>query len=126
MDGDLSPRSAEIVELRSQMTAERAEKDNALAVAAELCAAALAIETAVPDPAAPGPSAQQDPTEACIVAAAAAALRGQISSNSSTNRFNAAVAAMGPEKFSHSVTMQGFQKCRDRFTDFQRTSLTAC
>ena len=30
----------------------------------------------------------------------AASLRGRFSSNSSTNRFNAAVAAMGPEKFS--------------------------
>ena len=102
MDGELSPRSAELVELRSQLDAARAEKDNALAETAELraAAAAPATETAVPDPAAPGPSGQQDSTEARIVAAVAAALRGQFSSNSSTNRFNAAVAAMGPEKFS--------------------------
>ncbi len=88
-------------------TAERAEKTNALAKAAELRAAAAvpAPETAAPEPAAPGSSAPQDPTEARIVAAVAEAMRGQLSSNTSTNKFNAAVAAMGPEKF----TPQGKQ-----------------
>ena len=100
MAGELSRRSAEIVELRSKPDAATAERDNALAEASALCAAAAAPDTAVPDPAAPGPSAQQDSTEARIVAAVAAAMRGLFSSNTSTNRFNAAVAAMGPEKLS--------------------------
>ena len=80
---------------------ERAEKSNAQAEAAELRAAATAPapEPAASEPAAPGSGAQEDPTEARIVAAVAEAMRGQLSSNSSTNKFNAAVAAMGPEKF---------------------------
>ena len=45
MEGDLSPRSPEMVELRSQLAMERAEKTNALAEAAEIRAAA-----AVPAP----------------------------------------------------------------------------
>ena len=74
MEGELSLRLTEIVELRSQLDAARAEKDNALAEAATLraAAAAPATETAVPDPTAPGPSGQQDSTEARIVAAVAA------------------------------------------------------
>ena len=80
---------------------ERAEKTNAQVEAAELraAAAAPAPEPAASEPAAPGSSAQEDPTEARIVAAVAEAMRGQLSSNSSTNKFDAAVAAMGPEKF---------------------------
>ena len=107
MEGDLSPRSAEIVELRSQLAMERAEKTNALAKAAELRAAAAvpAPETAALEPADPGSSAPQDPAKARIVAAVAEAMRGQLSSNTSTNKFNARVAAMGPEKF----TPQGKQ-----------------
>ena len=95
MAGELSPRFAEIAELHSKLDAATAERENALADASALRAAA-----ATPDPAAPGPGAQPDFVEARIVAAIAAAMRGQFSLNTSTNRFNATVAAMGPEKFS--------------------------
>ena len=80
---------------------ERVDKSNAQEEAAELraAAAAPAPKPAAPEPAAPGSGAQEDPAKARIVAAVAKAMRGQLSSNSSTNRFNAAVAAMGPEKF---------------------------
>ena len=89
---DLSPRSAELVELRTQLAIANAAKDNAEAEAAELRRAAESPAPAEPEAA--------DPEVTRIVAAVKASFQAQFSSNPGTNRFNAAVSAMGSEKYS--------------------------